>query len=41
METIQELLEKMPGIILGKNPNGKRPHELIGKPNWKKGKYLV
>ena len=40
METIQEQLEKMPGIILGKNPNGKIPHELIGEPNWKKVSIL-
>ena len=32
---MQEQLENMPGIILGKNPNGKRPRELIGEPNWK------
>uniref|UniRef100_A0A2N9GCW6 Transposase-associated domain-containing protein n=1 Tax=Fagus sylvatica TaxID=28930 RepID=A0A2N9GCW6_FAGSY len=40
VQTIQEQLEKMPGITLGKNPNGKRPRELIGEPNWKKVSIL-
>uniref|UniRef100_A0A2N9GFL9 Nudix hydrolase domain-containing protein n=1 Tax=Fagus sylvatica TaxID=28930 RepID=A0A2N9GFL9_FAGSY len=40
VETIQEQLEKMLGITLGKNPNGKRPRELIGEPNWKKVSIL-
>jgi hypothetical protein len=30
----------MPGITLGKNPNGKRPREVIGEPNWKKVSIL-
>ena len=40
MQTIQEQLEKMLSITLEKNPNGKRPRELIGKPNWKKVSIL-
>uniref|UniRef100_A0A2N9HD91 DUF4218 domain-containing protein n=1 Tax=Fagus sylvatica TaxID=28930 RepID=A0A2N9HD91_FAGSY len=35
VETIQEQLEKMSSITLRKNPNGKRPRELIREPNWK------
>jgi hypothetical protein len=38
---IQEQLENMPTLTLGKNPsNIRRPHEFIGEPNWKKVSIL-
>jgi hypothetical protein len=38
---IQEQLENMPTLTLGKNPsNIRRPRELIGEPNWKKVSIL-
>ena len=40
METIQEQLEKMSSITLRKNPNGKRPRELIRESNWKNESIL-
>ena len=39
MEKIQEQLDRMPNIILGKHPNNKK-RQLIGEPNWSKVSIL-
>ena len=40
MEKINEQLDRMPNIILGKDPNNKKKHPIIGEPNWSKESIL-
>ncbi|KAL4638956.1 hypothetical protein ACB092_03G183500 [Castanea dentata] len=39
VEKIQEQLDRMPNIILGKHPSNKK-RQLIGEPNWSKVSIL-
>ncbi|XP_075636910.1 uncharacterized protein LOC142609180 [Castanea sativa] len=40
MEKINEQLDRMPNMILGKDLNNKKKRPIIGEPNWSKGKHL-
>ena len=40
VEKINEQLDRMPNIILGKDPNNKKKHPIIGEPNWSKESIL-
>ena len=40
MEKINEELDRMPNIIIGKDPNNKKKHPIIGEPNWSKESIL-
>ena len=40
VEKINEELDRMPNIIIGKDPNNKKKHPIIGEPNWSKESIL-
>ena len=40
VEKVNEQLDRMPNIILGKDPNNKKKRPIIGEPNWSKESIL-